>query len=82
MSTYYYLVCDKHKERTDAASCTAGGGVCHLADSPETLLPFIVAHDGCTLRSVNEHTNDAYDSQFADWDDQNWQEMYLKERDA
>jgi hypothetical protein len=82
MSTYYYLVCDKHKERTDAASRTAGGGVCHLADSVHTLLRFIVAHDGCQLRSVNEHTNDAYDSQFSDWDEENVEAMYLKERDA
>jgi hypothetical protein len=82
MSTYYYIVCDKHMERTDAASRTAGGIGCHLADSEYTLLPFIVAHAGCPVRIVSEHENDSYDDRFEDWTDSNVEDMAGKDRDA
>ncbi len=81
MSTYYYMVCDKHKERTDAASRTFFGIGCHLADSVHTLLPFIVAHAGCPVRIVSEHEDAAYSDDFEDWDADNVQDMAHKERD-
>lgn len=66
MSTYFKLVCDKHKERTDCASRTLGGW-CSLADSEITLIPFLIAHCGCNLRCVSEHEDDAYSDSFRDW---------------
>jgi len=51
MSTYYYLVCDDHREMTDAA--TASG--CPLGRCEQTLRPFIVHHWNCNVRIVHEH---------------------------
>ena len=81
MSTYYFIVCDKHKERTDAASHTMAGIGCRLGDSDTTLNPFIVAHAGCPVRIVSEHEDDSYDESFADWTEENVREMALKDRD-
>ena len=81
MSTYYYIVCDKHMERTDAASRPFMSSGCHLGDSQHTLLPFIVEHAGCPVRIVSEHENASYDSQFTDWTEANVEEMLLKERE-
>ena len=67
MSTYYYMVCDDHKERTWAASRTAGG-CCGLGDSDITLIPFIIAHSECNVRIVSESHDDSYDDTFRDWD--------------
>ena len=67
LSTYFYMVCDKHLERTAAASKRASGTACHLADSQHTLLPFIVAHAGCPVRIVSEHEKDGVDERFVDW---------------
>ena len=65
MSTYYFMVCDTHKEKTDAASRTAGG-YCPLGDSDTTLTPFIIAHAGCDVRIISEHEAEAavYDSYY------------------
>ena len=82
MSTYYYMVCGKHLERTYAASGTAGGIGNHLADSPHTLLPFIVAHAGCPVRIVSEHEDDSHDERFEDWTESNVRDMATKQRDA
>lgn len=57
MSTYYFLVCDDHKEKTDAAS-RAAGGICHYRHSDDTLLPFIVNHSGCNIKIIPEHEED------------------------
>ena len=73
MSTYYFIVCDDHKERTDAASRTAGGH-CHLANSSTTLLPFIIAHCGCRVRIVHEHEDDSYGDEFREWEEENIEE--------
>ena len=54
MSTYYYMVCDAHKEITDAASKTAGGW-CPLGDATLTLYGFIVCHARCNVRIIDEH---------------------------
>jgi len=73
MSTYYYLVCETHKEVTDAASRTAGG-YCPLGDSTETLIPFIIAHCGCEVKIINEHDSfwerinyDLEESKYREW---------------
>lgn len=80
MSTYYYLVCDRHEERTDAASQTTVGKGCRYGDSDETLYPFIVTHCRCKVRIVSEHDDDdALD--FEEWTAENANEMYLKQRD-
>ena len=72
MSTYYYLVCDKHLERTPACSRSAGGiGNSELGDSQETLKPFITTHAGCPVRIISEHEADANDERFADWSKEN-----------
>jgi hypothetical protein len=76
-----YIVCDKHLERTDAASKTSGGRGCHLADSKYTLLPFIVAHAGCPIRIVSEHDADSHDEKFTDCTEDNVADMARKERD-
>lgn len=68
MSTYYYMVCDKHLERTACCSRTAGGiGQSALGDSMKTLGPFIVTHCGCPVRIASEHEDDAYNDLFKDW---------------
>lgn len=79
MSTYYYMVCDKHMERTDAASRSAGG-IGPLCDSPHTLLPFIVDHAGCPVRIVSEHERDSYEDRFEDWTAANVDDMMGKDR--
>ena len=66
MSTYYFLVCDDHLERTDAASLAAGGP-CHLGDSDKTLLSFIIAHAGCLVRIVREDEDSAFNKNYRDW---------------
>lgn len=66
MSTYYKLICEKHKERTDASSRTLGGW-CFLGDGGETLVPFLIAHCGCNIRSVSEHEDESYDETYRDW---------------
>ena len=82
MSTYYYMVCDKHLERTAVCSRTAGGiGWNDLGDSRETLGPFAVTHCGCPVRIVSEHEDDAYDERFKDWTAENVVEMYSEFRD-
>lgn len=81
MSTYYYMVCDKHMERTDAAS-RGGGGIGHLADSEHTLLSFIVEHAGCPVRIVSEHERDSYEDRYEDWTAANLDDMLGKERVA
>lgn len=79
MSTYYYMVCDKHREKTDAAS--HGGCIGPLCDSPHTLLPFIVTHCGCPVRIISEHSEDAYDSGYTEWTKDNLQAMRSLDRD-
>lgn len=82
MSTYYYIVCDKHLERTSACSRTAAGiGQSALGDSPETLGPFIVTHHRCQVRIVSEHDADAYEERYKDWTAENVDEMYAKNRE-
>jgi hypothetical protein len=65
MSTYYFLVCDKHKEYCDGAS-RSGSGAIHLCDSEITLPPFIVVHCDCPVRICSEH-----DESFLDYDEWN-----------
>ncbi len=69
MSTYYYLVCDTHREYTCAASRTAGG-YCPLGDSDKTLRPFVIAHAGCAVRILSEHSPEAEDGfeGFREWE--------------
>ncbi len=75
MSTYYYLICDDHKEITDAASRSASGP-CHLGASNKTLIPFIITHSKCEVRIVNEHEEDAYSEEFKEWTPQNLDDLY------
>ena len=78
MSTYYYLVCDKHKEYCNGASRTMGG-FCHLCDSADTLPPFIITHDSCKVRITSEH--DYSYMGYKEWTRFNIEEMYNMERD-
>ena len=83
MSTCYYMVCDKHLERT--AACTRisiGIGQHPLQDSLITLGPFIVSHHGCPVRIVWEHEDDAFNERFTDWTAENVYEMAGKFRRA
>ena len=79
MSTYYFMVCDEHKERTDAASRTAGG-YCPLGDSDVTLIPFIIQHSYCRgkVRIVSEHDDDSCDESFTDWTRETVDKIYGK----
>lgn len=67
MSIYYFLVCDKHRERCDAASTAAGG--CPLGHS-QMIHAFIVRHGDCLphMRVVSEFDDSAmqYKEPFAD----------------
>lgn len=78
MSTYYFMVCDTHTERTDAASRTAGNIGCHMGDSEETLLPFIVAHVGCQVRILSGDAPEVYDCRFAIWTKENVEAMAMR----
>lgn len=78
MSTYYFLICDDHRERTDAASSAAGG--CALADGPHTLIPFIIAHCGCNVRIVSEHDEEGCSDDYEDWTEENVKEQKNKDR--
>jgi len=80
MSTYYFIVCDDHRERTDAASSAAGG--CALADGPHTLIPFIIAHHGCNVRIVSEHDEEGFSDDYEDWTQENVAEQKCKDRTA
>jgi hypothetical protein len=80
LSTYYFIVCDTHMERTDAASKTSGGIGCHLDASKHTLLPFIVAHHGCPVRIVSENSEASSSESFTDWTESNVHEMAHKKR--
>jgi len=80
MSTYFYVVCHDHKEKCDAASRTAGGGVCHLCDSDHTLLPFLVAHCQCNIRVVSEHTEDDEELDYREWTAETVKEEIERER--
>ncbi len=75
MSTYYYIICEDCKERTDAASRTVGG-YCHLGYSQYTLLPFIISHSNHSVRIVSEHDDEAYGDEYVSWDDINAKDMY------
>lgn len=74
MSTYYAIICDDHKEITDAASRSAGG-IGHLDNSDTTLLPFIVIHCDCNVRIINEHEREWYDDEYKEWTEDNCKEM-------
>jgi hypothetical protein len=82
MSTYYFLICDKHKELVNAASRTFGGIGCHLIDSKTTLPPFIVAHSNCAIRIISEHHEEACSGEYEEWDKDNIQQMANKNRDV
>jgi hypothetical protein len=76
MSTYYSIICNDCKERTDAASQTAGGRGCACGYSSETLHPFIVFHSGCNVRIVNEHQDEWSDEDYKEWTSDNYKEMF------
>jgi len=78
MSTNYYLICDKHLERTEACIRVANG-LEQLA-SGRTLGPFIVTHRGCPIRIVSEHDHEAYDDTFKEWTINNCHDMYIMDR--
>lgn len=78
MSTYYYLVCDEHKEYCDGASKTAGGGACHLCDSQVTLPKFIFVHKSCLLRVASEH--EETHGTYKEWSESNCEKMYNLKR--
>lgn len=59
MSTYYFAVCDDHKQRCDAASVTSGVGA--LGHS-HMLRTFLVEHCNCNgLRITNEYEDGIHD---------------------
>lgn len=83
MSTYYAVVCDKHMERTDAASRSCGGiGNVHIGDSKYTLKPFLIAHQGCALRCISEHKDEYSDERYQDWTELNVYDMTNKRRET
>ncbi len=79
MSTYYYMVCDRCHEKTDAAR-SSSAGVCHLVNSDETLLPFIVAHAGHQVRILSEHYEGGDIYGYTEWNISNLDEMTNKDR--
>ncbi len=79
MSTYYFLVCDDHKEITDAASRSMSGP-CHLANSDKTLIPFIITHHGCKVRIVSEHESELDSDEFKEWTPSEIEALYLTPR--
>lgn len=80
MSMYYYLVCDECRELCEAASRTAGGGVCPLGDSGATTPSFVVAHSKCEIRIANEDAVDDIDvdDQYVEWEQENAGDLRIK----
>jgi hypothetical protein len=78
MSTYYFVLCEGHMERSDAASKLVGGNVVPLADSDATLLKFLVWHKGCRLRVVDEHADEVTDegNRYTEWTEENVNAMF------
>ena len=83
MSTYYYLVCDKHNESLMVAT-TAGD---HVAANADFLLGyFVIAHCyGCHIQIASEsdidRVVDQKGSEYEDWDMDNWEAMRDKSRE-
>ncbi len=77
MSTYYFIVCDGCMEITDAASRNAGG-YCHLGNSDETLLPFIIVHAEHGVRIINQYNPDWDTSVYLEWTEDNVEEQIEK----
>jgi len=75
MSTYHFIICNDCKEKTHAASRTAGG-YCHVGDSDKTLLPFIIVHSGHNTEIISEHRDEVYSDEFTHWTEQNVSELY------
>lgn len=75
MSTYYDIICDKHRERCDAASRGAAGGIGPVADAPTTIWSFLYAHAGCNLRVVSEHEDEYGDPSYQDWTESNYRQL-------
>lgn len=54
MSTYHWVICDKHKEK--CCLCADHAGHKPYSNSRKTLAPFIKKHGfGCKIFVVNEH---------------------------
>lgn len=81
MSTYYFLVCERHKEFTDAASLPAFGQPVRLGQSNEILPHFIHAHHSCGLVVLDEHRLGNRFETHDDWEEDTLINMLKKKRD-
>ena len=80
MSRAYYLICDLHKERTEASRTRKHPwALKHVCDY--TLKPFIVSHVGCVLRVISDQHEEAEDPSFTDWTMDNLTYLIVKERE-
>lgn len=59
MSTYYYMSCEDHKERTKIIA--VGRLVGKHIDNADHLLQFLEAHRHCPLRYFSEHDEHRYE---------------------
>jgi hypothetical protein len=59
MSTYYYMGCDEHKERTKVIAVDRRSGA-HI-DNPGDLLNFMMKHRDCCLRFFSEYDETRYE---------------------
>lgn len=66
MSTYYFMICNDCEEITDAASRTTGAH-CHLDNSNDTLIPFIISHAYHSVEIISE-----YDMRLDSWQYRKW----------
>lgn len=79
MSTCYSLICEHHKERTEAVCRTTV--ITNIGDSEVTLLPFIVEHADCAVRIVSEHESEWCDESYTEWTKDNVDAMMKLNRD-
>lgn len=77
MSTYYSLICENCGERVEAVSRTISG-TSPFGDSELTLLPFLIAHEGCAIKVVSEHNEDFHDNKYLDWTAGNFKDLHYK----
>lgn len=56
MSTYYYLGCDEHKQRTRVIAVERM--FIPYANNTKELIPFMLNHENCSLRFFSEYDED------------------------
>jgi hypothetical protein len=67
MSTYYYLLCDKHHEYIGGASIPLSGHPCYMGRSRHLLPHFLHVHATCSLLVRDEYSLDDAQEEYERW---------------